>query len=69
MVLENKGSKKPNSLRIITNDYTHKVFFLSNFMKKDWLMIESLLREKGVEVDNLLYIKTSKNILFRENHA
>lgn len=53
--IENPGGKSPNLIRIITNDYNHKSFRLANFIKKDWIQTENILKGKGMTVHNKLY--------------
>lgn len=52
-------ARDSNLMRIITNDYNQKSFILVNFMKKDWIQTENILKGKGITVHNRLYkIKT-----------
>jgi len=53
--IENPGGKSSNIIRIITNDYNQKSFRLANFIKKDWIQTESILKSKGLTVHNRLY--------------
>jgi len=48
--IENPGGKSPNLIRIITNDYNQKSFRLANFIKKDWIQTESILKRKDLTV-------------------
>jgi len=53
--IENPGGKSPDLIRIITNDYNQKSFRLANFIKRDWIQTENILKIKGITVHNRLY--------------
>lgn len=48
-------ARDSNLMRIITNDYNQKSFRLANFIKKDWIKIENILKSKSITVHNNLY--------------
>lgn len=47
-------ARDSNLIRIITNDYNQKSFILVNFIKKDWIKTEKILKGKGMTVHNRL---------------
>lgn len=59
--IEDPGGKSAYAVRLITIDCNQKTFRIANFLKKDWIKLERVLKEKDLIVNNTLYKEKNKN--------